>query len=166
MSDPVGPGAGDEHVRAELGADGAWRIAQVVEWEHPHGPAHCLVRYYGDLPDRRPLAIVSELRTNPYLRGITGDFAAVAETFLDRWEGMVRANPESIVWLAQHGGFSSYDAPDQPTTFTRIDLRWEGTHYQDGYDRHYLLNAAGVADLIGGLELEPVPGVLAALDWT
>jgi hypothetical protein len=133
-----------------------------VRWDHARGPAHCLARLYLR-PSASPVAIVSELRSNPWRRGITGNFAAVAEACLNGWGELVELDPASIVWVAHHGGFSFFDAPDQPTTFTRVDLVWDGNRYHDSVHRHHLLSPAAAAELTAGLVLEPVPQVVAAI---
>lgn len=142
-----------------------YHIAQIVEWRSPAGPAHCLVRYQEKRPDGRPMAVASDIRTNPFLRGISGSFEVLADAFLESQRDRLSVAPESIIWIAHHGGFSSYDAPDQPTTFTRVDLTWDGTHYIGGYDRHHLLDARQAADLMRGFKLEPVDHVLGNLHW-
>jgi hypothetical protein len=145
----------------ERAADGTRVYLAMVQWQHRRGgDSHCLARMV--LPPAGPPAVVvSEVRSNTYLRGIMSDFPAVAEALLAATRPAVELPPAEVVWIAHHGPFSSYEDVG-PETYFLIPLSWDGEHYHpDGPDR--LLDPAELAQALGGAVLEPVPAAVARL---
>jgi hypothetical protein len=72
-------------------------------------------------------------------------------------------DPRAIVWLAQHGEFSSYDAAGAPETFTEVRVSFDGTRYHTELTDHRLLPVAEAEVWRQTLQLDPVLPVLTAL---
>lgn len=142
----------------------AEQVSCVVRWAHPLGEhAHCLARLVLGAPTAAVVAVLSEIASNPDELGITGDFAAAADAFLDVLRGAGReVDPTEMVWIAHHGPFSSYD-PAGPETFTEVTLVYDGQRYHDDLSRHQLLTGGEVSQRIKPLGLRPVEQVLADL---
>lgn len=136
------------------------RFATIVHWQHRRGgPAHCLARLFSSASGQ-PVAILSEVRSNPEGYGITGDFAAAAEAMLRLMPATI--DPAAVRWLAHHGDFSYPDAGGAPETFTEVELVWDG-QYHDELSRHRRLDPAQTAALQAQFRLEPVLDVVARL---
>ncbi|WP_158879651.1 hypothetical protein [Amycolatopsis anabasis] len=144
---------------------GARQFRAVVGWEHRFGPAHCLARLHLPGSGGAPIAVVSEIRTNERAQGIGSEFPAVADAVLAALPPEVEVAPGDLVWLAHFGEFSSFEALDAPERFLRIDLDWDGEHYRGDVSGHHILKRADAAELLHGVELDPVPRVLEELGW-
>ena len=145
----------------ERAADGTRAYLTMVHWRHRRGgESHCLARIVRP-PAGPPAVVITEVRSNAYLRGIMSDFPAVAEVVLAAARPAVELPPAEVVWIAHHGQFSSYEDVG-PETFFLIPLSWDGEHYhQDGPER--LLDPAELAQALGGADLEPVPAAVTRL---
>ncbi|MER6212971.1 hypothetical protein ABT213_02815 [Streptomyces sp. NPDC001674] len=135
----------------------------IVHWHHRRaGEAHALLRASYDASTRHAVAVISELADNPDDRGITDDFASVADAALPLLrEGLAR-DIATITWIAHFGDFSYVD-PAGPETFTSLALTVTTTGYQDDLQGDRPLTADQVAGLFGGQPLAPVAEVLATL---
>ncbi|WP_344267133.1 hypothetical protein [Streptomyces sodiiphilus] len=102
---------------------------------------------------------------NPDHLGLTGDMGGAASAFLEYMEGYARLDPESLVWIAHHGPFSSADDDGGGETFTRVDLAHHHDAFHDDLSGHHLLTPAQVLAEIAPLRLHPVPEVLAELRY-
>ena len=135
----------------------------VIRWQHSSGgPAYCLGRLIVPPAPERPVIVLSEVAGNPNAVGLTSDFAgAVPAALAALGEGL---DPQSIRWLAHYGDFSSYDAAGAPETFTEVQVRFDGSHYQSDLTDQHLLPATEAETLSRSLNLEPVRAVLTTLD--
>jgi hypothetical protein len=140
------------------------QVSCVVRWAHPLSvQAHCLARLVLGAPAAPAVAVLSEIASNPDELGITGDFAAAADAFVQVLTDAKRElDPAQVVWIAHHGPFSSYD-PAGPETFTEVALVFDGQGYHDDLSRHRLLSGVEVTQRIKPLALKPVEQVLADL---
>ena len=138
------------------------QVSGVIGWTHALGEqAHCLARLVLGAPTAPVVAVLSEIASNPDELGITGDFAAAADAFLDVLTGAGRhVSPREVAWIAHHGPFSSYD-PAGPETFTEIALAFDGHHYHDDLVGDRLLTEVEVTQQVTPLRLRPVAQVLA-----
>lgn len=140
---------------------GSEQVSGVIGWTHALGEqAHCLARLVLGAPTAPVVAVLSEIASNPDELGITGDFAAAADAFLEVLTGAGRhVNPREVAWIAHHGPFSSYD-PAGPETFTEIALAFDGHHYHDDLVGDRLLTEVEVTQRVTPLRLRPVAQVL------
>ncbi|MGH3671806.1 MAG: hypothetical protein ACRDSH_14410 [Pseudonocardiaceae bacterium] len=140
------------------------QVSCILRWSHRLGAqAHCLARLIIGASSTPPVAVLSEIATNPDERGITGDFAAAADAFIEVVASAVGdLDPGGVVWIAHHGPFSSHD-PAGPETFTEIALAFDGQHYHDDLTGDRLLTSDDVTRRMGPLGLTPVPEMLADL---
>jgi hypothetical protein len=135
----------------------------LLQWTHGgRDSAHCLARLILP-PAGRPVAVVSELRSNPDRFGVSDDFARVAEAFLEAMRPVAPVEPADVRWVAHHGAFSYHDSAGAEDSFTAIDLCWDGHHYHDDPARHRLMSAEETTEVLAGVELEPVPVALDEL---
>ncbi|MER6122875.1 hypothetical protein ABT173_09355 [Streptomyces sp. NPDC001795] len=135
----------------------------VVDWRHHRaGRAHTLVRAVYDPATHRAVAVVSELASNPDDRGITDDFAGVANAVLPVLRQAFGRDLNEVEWIAHFGEFSYHD-PSGPETFTRIALMADETGYRDELSGDQALTSADVEKLLQGLRLAPVAEVLARI---
>jgi hypothetical protein len=133
----------------------------LVRWEHGSGgSAYCLARLF--LRPGRPVIVLTELAGNPDAVGLTTDFGGAATAAWATFSRQAELNPETIVWLAHHGDFSSYDATGAPETFTEVQVRFDGSRYHCEPVDHRLLPVAEAEAWRRALRLDPVPVVLAA----
>lgn len=140
-------------------------IAAILHWWHQRGgEAHCLVRIYVYPALSKALAIISELRSNPYGRGITSDFNGIANALIQLLGLEREVSPENIIWIEHYGKFSYSDALDEEA-FSQVDLKWNGQSFKSQASDWHLLNPSEVTTILGDLELEPVPQVLEKLGW-
>lgn len=140
------------------------QVSCVVRWAHPLGAqAHCLARLIRGAPTTPVVAVLSEIASNPDELGITGDFAAAADAFVELLASAGRdVNPAQVVWIAHHGPFSSYD-PAGPETFTEVALVFDGQRYHDDLAGDRLLTDVEVTQRVKPLGLSPVEQALADL---
>lgn len=103
---------------------------------------------------RIAIAILSELHTSPYGRGITSHFDSAANALFICLNANIALPPENIIWIAHHGEFSSYDAVGQDS-LTRVDLKWTEEKFKDDLSDE-LLNYDEITARLGTIELEPV----------
>jgi hypothetical protein len=137
-------------------------FSRIVHWEHPRGPAHCLARVFLDSPAGGTIVVLSEIRSNAELRGITSGFAGAADALWALLPGAPPVVPEKIVWIAHHGPFSYYENVGDES-FTRVNLTWDGERHHGSYADQHLLSRADADRLLDGLELEPVPAAVERL---
>ena len=138
----------------------------VLRWSHRlGGAAHCLARLVIAAPSIPPVAVCSEIASNPDELGIIGDFAAVADAFVEVVASAVGGldEPAGVIWVAHHGPFSSHD-PAGPETFTEIALAFDGQRYHDDLVGDRLWGAEEVTRRVRPLRLKPVCEALAELD--
>src|SRR5690242_15809355 len=103
----------------------------IVDWRHHRaGRAHTLVRAVYNPVTGQAVAVVSELASNPDDRGITDDFADVADAVLPALRRAFGQGLEHVEWIAHFGEFSYHD-PAGPETFTRIALTADETGHRD-----------------------------------
>ncbi|KIF01423.1 hypothetical protein PL81_35630 [Streptomyces sp. RSD-27] len=139
------------------------RFQAIVHWRHRRaGEAHALLRASYDPATRHAVAVVSELADNPDDRGITDDFASVADAALPLLREGLSPDIAAITWIAHFGDFSYID-PSGPETFTSLALSTTAEGYQDDLRGDHPLTADQVAGFFDGKPLAPVPDVLAAL---
>jgi hypothetical protein len=158
------------HLTSTTTPTGGRELAAILHWQHHNGgPAHCLVRWHRSPPPARPVAVVSEIRSNPEGRGIDTDFPAIGAALLTALLTALppddQVDPAEIIWIAHHGEFSYYDEPDSPESFTAIEMRWEGGRYQDDLHWHRELPPSEAAALLSDMPLAPVPEALSRLGW-
>ncbi|MCN9241327.1 hypothetical protein NGF19_11090 [Streptomyces sp. RY43-2] len=135
----------------------------IVDWYHHRaGRAHTLVRAVYDPATRRAVAIVSELASNPDDRGITDDFAGVADAVLPTLRQAFGSDLSRVEWIAHFGEFSYHD-PAGPETFTRIALTTGEAGHRDDLSGDQPLTTSDVEKLFQGLRLQPVNEVLARI---
>jgi hypothetical protein len=140
-------------------------IATIVRWQHQRGgEAHCLVRLYVYSSSQKALAIVSELRSNPYGSEIGSDFHGLANTVIRLLGKQIEVSPENIIWIEHYGKFSYYDATEQEA-FSRVDLKWNGQFFTSQSSDWHLLQQDRLQALLGEIDLISVPTVLSQLGW-
>lgn len=157
--------AGDPHSQLIVVAPDVRQFRTILHWEHRFGPAHCLARLHLPGPPDVPVAIVSEIRSNPGERGIGSHFPVVADALLSALPAEVTVRPSEVVWVAHFGEFSSYEALDAPDNYLRILLAWDGEHYGGDVSGHLVMGRTEVDDVIGHIGLAPVAEVLQELGW-
>jgi hypothetical protein len=136
----------------------------LVRWQHSSGgPAYCLARLVVRPTPEPPVIVLTEVAGNPDAVGLTTDFAGAATAALSTLDRQSELDPRAIVWLAQHGEFSSYDAAGAPETFTEVDLTFDDTRYHCELTDHRLLPVAEAEAWRQALQLDPVPVVLSDL---
>lgn len=136
------------------------QLRATLRFEHDDGDGCCLARLV--LRDQGPpVAVVSELRDNPWLRGIGTDFGRVADAV--RAEFGEDVPWDRVVWVQHHGDFSSRDARDAPESFTVTEVTWFNGHFHADADGFHRYRARPFAERYGDLGLDPVPDVLRAL---
>jgi hypothetical protein len=145
------------------------RAAQVLEWSHPSGQAHCLARFYQSPASGWPVAIISEIRSNPEGRSINRDFPNVATSFLailaeDTTAENISVDARQIIWIAHYGQFSYYDAFSEER-YIEIGLTWDGSHYSGNLSDRIGLTRTELDEKLNGAVLQSVPDELSDLDW-
>lgn len=144
---------------------GVRQFHTILHWEHEFGPAHCLARMQFVNSEKTPTVVVSEIWTNKPERGITYDFPPVAEAFLGVLPANLRMSPESIVWIAHFGEFSSYEDLDAPDSFVRVMLNWDGAAYHGSSSGHHRMKQSEAGEVLRDFDLTRVPEVLRELKW-
>jgi hypothetical protein len=151
----------DEDLRLETTPSGANAL---VRWQHSSdGPAFCLARLVVRPAPAPPVIVLTEVAGNPDAVGLTSDFAGAATAALSTFGQQAALDPRAIVWLAQHGEFSSYDAAGAPETFTEVRVSFDGTRYYTELTDHRLLSVAEAEIWREALQLDPVRTVLSGL---
>jgi hypothetical protein len=118
--------ATDSHTETTITPSGVRVLKTIQRWQHHlGGEAHCLIRLHVLAAPSKPVAVISEIRSNPEGRGIIDDVAAVADALLSDVPALIAPDPDTIVWIAHHGGFSYHDSFGQET-FTETPLQWDG----------------------------------------
>ena len=144
---------------------GVRQFQTIHHWQHPYGPAHCLVRLH--LPDGGPaVAVVSEIRSNSDERRFGLHFPTLADALVAALPPGIDVRPEDIRWVTHLGEFSSYDAIDAPEDFLHVVLDWDGGRYRGDMRGHHIMSERDIADLRNDVSLAPVPDVLRELGWT
>lgn len=143
--------------------DGQRTSQAIVRWNHAsgRGTAFCLARLILRSGPTRPVMVLTELAGNPDAVGLVSDVAGAVPAALDTLGAGV--NPSSVVWLVQHGAFSSYDAAGAPETFTEVTVTFDGTRFHSDLPDQRLLSPAETEALRRDLVLAPVETVLADL---
>ena len=142
---------------------GGQEFAAIVHWQHQRGgEAHCLARVYLSASGP-PVAIISEIRSNPEGRGIASDLPAVAEVLLTKAPFAIE--PAEVIWITHFGLFSYYDSYNPRDTFVSAPMSWDGHRYHDDLRNHRRMTETEVIAALGGAHPEPVPEVLARLGW-
>ncbi|HEX3733089.1 MAG TPA: hypothetical protein VHU91_09245 [Mycobacteriales bacterium] len=154
----------DAHTHIEMLPSGYQRIETILHWENVKGTAHCLARAFIPESSERPaVVILSEIRTNPNGLGITLDFAGAAMALRENMAGEL-GDPESIVWIAHYGTFSSYEYYPAPDEFIRVYLRHKRNVYIDDLSFHEKIGNEEIpSDVLESLD--PVPETLEKLSW-
>ncbi|MFD2467682.1 hypothetical protein [Amycolatopsis silviterrae] len=143
---------------------GARQFQAVLQWRHPDGPAHCLLRVH--LPgEGQATAVVSQVRSNSDDRGIGMFFPDVAGSALAALPPDAVGDPGTMVWIAHYGEFSSYDSYAAPEVFVRVALGWDGTRFHGDLEGQDVLSREDADRLLAGVVLDPVPEVLGELGW-
>ncbi|MEU8030698.1 hypothetical protein AB0C13_18940 [Streptomyces sp. NPDC049099] len=143
--------------------EGTRRVALLLQWSHSMGEqAHCLARLVLRQAEP-PLAVLSELDSNPDRLGLTGDMAGAADAFIVQMRPYADLDPQQVVWIAHHGSFSSPDSHGAPETFIRVELPLGDSGFQDDLRGHHMLDDDQTAAVVGPLHLHPVPEVLTEL---
>ncbi|WP_158997492.1 hypothetical protein [Streptomyces aureus] len=143
--------------------EGTRRVALLLQWSHSTGEqAHCLARLVLRQAEP-PLAVLSELDSNPDRLGLTGDMAGAADAFLVQLQPYADLDPQQVVWIAHHGSFSSPDSHGAPETFMRVELPRGESGFQNDLRGHHMLADDQAATVVGPLNLQPVPQVLTEL---
>lgn len=136
----------------------------LVRWQHSSGgPAYCLARLVVRPAPAPPVIVLTEVAGNPDAVGLTSDFAGAATAALSTFGRQAALDPRAIVWLAQHGEFSSYDAAGAPETFTEVRVSFDGTRYHTELTDHRLLPVVEAEVWRQALQLDPVLAVLSGL---
>jgi hypothetical protein len=136
--------------------------AALVRWQHRNGaPAYCLGRLVIRPGLERPVVVLSELAGNPDAVGLITDFPGAVPAALAALDPTL--DSQSVLWLAHHGAFSSYDAAGAPETFTAVRVRFDGNYRSDLIDQR-LLPPEETDPLRQLLDLAPVPQVLSSID--
>jgi len=144
--------------------DDVRRTAAIVRWQHSAGgPAYCLARLVVRPAPEPPVVVLTELAGNSDAVGLTSDFGGAATAALAVFGPNLQADPRSIVWLAQHGDFSSYDAAGAPETFTEVSVDFDGRWFSCELTDHRLLPVDQAAGWRQALGLDPVVAALAVL---
>ncbi|MEU9999524.1 hypothetical protein [Streptomyces sp. NPDC050848] len=139
------------------------QTARLFRWQHRlNGEGFSLLRAVYDPSTGQAVAVVSELADSP-ARGITHDFARVAEAALPVLRADLGPDLASVLWIAHFGDFSSHD-PGGPETFTAITLKVSENGYRDDDEGDHRLTTEEVTRLFHGHPLAPVPEVLARLE--
>ncbi len=136
--------------------------AALVRWQHSNGgPAYCLGRLVVRPGLDRPVVVLSEPAGNPDSVGLITDFTGAVPAALAALDP--RLDSQSVLWLAHHGDFSSYDAAGAPETLTVVQVRFDGSYHSDLTDQRLLPpeEADSLRQLLG---LAPVPQVLSSID--
>jgi hypothetical protein len=155
----------EKHARMITVSFSVRQFQAIVHWRHKRGPAHCLARVH--LPQTgTPLAIISEIRSNPDRQDIGSEFPTVADATLAALPPDAEVDPQAVIWVAHYGEFSSYDAYAAPEGFDRVMLAWDGAHYRGRSKDHHILKRDEAEELLAGVSLAPIPDVLRELGWT
>ena len=136
--------------------------AAIVRWQHRDGGlAYCLGRLVVRPRLDRPVVVLSELASNPDSLGLITDLSGAVPAALAALDPTL--DSQSVLWLAHHGDFSSYDAAGAPETLTAIQVRFDGSYRSDLADQRLLPpeEADSLRQLLG---LAPVPQVLSSID--
>lgn len=134
----------------------------IIRWQHAAGgSAYCLGRLVLRPAPEPSVIVLTELAGNPDVLGLTGDFGGAATAALGVFASRLQADPRSIVWLAQHGEFSSYDAAGAPETLTAVAVRFDGQRFTCELTDHRLLPVEEAAAWQQALQLQPVRAALA-----
>jgi hypothetical protein len=112
------------------------------------------------------LACVSSIKSNSETRNISSELPAVADAALAALPPDVEVDPQTLIWVAHYGEFSSYDSYAAPEGFARITLTWDGIRYHGDVDDIHILTAKDATDLLANVSLDPVPDVLRDLGWS
>jgi hypothetical protein len=136
--------------------------ATLVRWQHRNGsPAYCLGRLVIRPGLDRPVVVLSELAGNVDGASLTTDFPGAVPAALAALDPTL--DSQSVLWLAHHGAFSSYDAAGAPETLTAVQVRFDGNYHSDLTDQRLLPpeEADSLHQLLG---LAPVRQVLDSID--
>lgn len=138
-------------------------LSTILHWPHTrYGAAHCLARLVIPPAPEQPVAVLSELSSNPDLRGVTMDFPAAATAFGAIAAAHVDVDLDQIRWISHHGRFSTCDDDGRADTFTEVSLARTANGYAGGLGDQHLLTAQE-ARFVDDLGLEPVGDVVAQL---
>lgn len=133
----------------------------IIRWPHSAGgSAYCLGRLVLR-PLEAPVIVLTELAGNPDVLGLSADFGGAATAAYRRLADGI--DPQSIVWLAQHGEFSSYDAAGAPETLTEVAVRFDGQRFSCDLTDLRLLPFEEAVAWQQALRLQPVAAVLATV---
>jgi hypothetical protein len=134
-------------------------VSTLLHWRHRRGDeAHCLARLVHG--PHGPVALLTELASNPEGRSVADDPAAAAEAFVRHLEHVGDpVDTNAVVWLLQHGQYSYPDASGEPESYTRLRLTWRDDRYTEDPDGEELLDQHQQNDLLGA----PLPSVQSVL---
>ena len=143
---------------------GLEQIKTILYWNHKRGTeAHCLVRLYiWQHAQRKAIAVISEIESNPPGLEITADFTGVVEALRQLFREDIENTLEDLVWIVHHGAFSYRETLDQET-FTRVDVKWKGQSMTSDVSDWHLIKEAELKTCLGGIVLQPVQEALKDL---
>lgn len=98
----------------------------IVHWQHVDGgEAHCLARIYQC--SSNAVVILSEIRSNDRAVALMLDLAGAANALIETLSNL-KINPETAVWMIQHGAFSDYEALDLEE-WAEAGIFWTGQRF-------------------------------------
>ncbi|GAA2037805.1 hypothetical protein [Nocardiopsis rhodophaea] len=131
--------------------DGTRRITTAVYWRHQlGGEAHCLARFYSLPEGKRPVVILSEIRSNPYEYPLGLDFSAAARALLNILRKLGETVPDAAIWVLHHGRFSYYDSLGVED-YGVFDLRGEDGGNLDELANYRRLSSREAQDLLADI---------------
>ncbi|MBW4717252.1 hypothetical protein [Saccharothrix obliqua] len=142
------------------------QIRMILRYEHRRDSqdAHCLARLVLREPPLPPVAVFTEIRSNP--RGRTlGYFDRPAEALRAAVGDSVDVPWDEVVWVQHFGEFSAWYVDGAPEEFVVADLLYFNGHYHDEVKSHRDYRAAEFRERYGDLGLDPVPETVRALGW-
>lgn len=135
----------------------------ILRFEHDYGDGHCLARLVLREPPCSPVAVFSEIRTNPWGRGLIANLGRVADALVDVVGDSEQVPWDQVIWLAHFGDFSSYESGGAPEEFATAELVHFNGHFHDEMSTHRFFRAPKRPEIVDDLGLDPVPDTLRAL---
>lgn len=139
------------------------QIRMILRFEHDYGDAHCLARLVLREPPLPPVAVFSEVRTNPSDRGLIGNLGRVADALVAAVADSEQVPWDKVIWVGHYGEFSGWHIEGAPEGFfvTKL-IRFNGHFHEDVAD-HSRSRPREFEETFGDLGLDPVPDTLRAL---
>ena len=139
------------------------QIRMILRFEHDNGDGHCLARLVLREPPQPPVAVFSEIRTNPWGRSLGTDLGRVADALVKALGDSSAVQWDQVTWVAHYGEFSDWHIEGAPEGFFVTKLIYFNGHFHEGVADHRRLRPRAFEETVGDLGLDPVPDTLRAL---